>query len=277
MKCCVIYTGLYSTANICLPSHKEYIYDVLEKNNIDYDVNIFVSPTIKIVDNSCEKLMEFVTNHKKKLIEIFDDKNISIEDKDIKKVNFFTYQIERPMEVEDMKSKFYNIIKKEKIKEFFFTKVISDKYMSEDIHTSNGFFKTNFYKRAKIMEEKIDDKNYDFIIHLRPDFLIKKSIDEIIQKVKKLNEDFIFLNWRHDIFYISNKIFCKKLSKESFDKILENENETDITSLKYIIKNGKYPRGLHMEVYSKELYEKLNIKLESIGIGHKWANASDIF
>ena len=273
MKCCVIYTGLYNTASITLESHKKHIFDVLEKNKIDYDVNIFVSPCINL--KSFTK--EVFESKLEKLHKLFEE-NIDLNSLERVEEGYIKncYMIERFMEVEYMKKGFYNIIKQEKIKEFITCNDVSDTILINDgfnlhdeIHSSNGFFKSNFYKRAKIMEEKINDKNYDFIIHLRPDLLITNTINEIIQKVKKLNEDFIFINGRADCMYISNEIICKKLSKENFDKILINEVDTDIKSLKYIIKNGKFPGIFHMEVYTRELYEKLNIKLEPIYIGSK--------
>ena len=53
-----------------------------------------------------------------------------------------------------------------------------------------GFFDSHFYKRSKVVQEGISNESYDFIIQLRPDFLIMKSLDDILDDVLQSDQDF---------------------------------------------------------------------------------------
>ena len=276
-KCLVIYSGLYNTANLCLESQKKYLFDMLDKKNIKYDIYAFIGPSISLKAPG----MEYFEGKEKKLSKVFNE-DITLDL--ITECPPHVWKLlEKSIDEEYIKQQFQKFIGNKNFKKFEFQSENVDSYYNfsncnDTLHTSGcgpfynqlGFFDSHFYKRSKVVQEGISNESYDFIIQLRPDFLIMKSLDDILDDVLQSDQNFAFIEERIDFFYISNEIFCKKLTKETFQSIIENEDENNTDSLKYIIKNSAWPgSGLHMQQYETELYKKLNISKKRIKVGNK--------
>jgi hypothetical protein len=242
MKIAILYNGLFNTFKMCKDSHKEYIFNYLDKNNIDYDVYINITAAILMKTGIREKTFHEKINKLETLFENFDIENDIIREGD--------WQLLRKnLSKDTVKQHFYEIIPREKIKSF---QIDNDKASLTDcIHYFSTFPKTNFFKREKDLKIQINNENYSHFINIRPDFKITQNLD--FDKFFNTQQDYIYISYRIDFLTVSNKMVSDIFTEENINLINNDE------SLINLEKNSIFKNNIHFEICAQEIFEKLNI------------------
>jgi hypothetical protein len=234
MKIAICYSGSYNYFDLCYYSQKKKIFNILKKENIDYDIFASIGESIsfrslKFNDELFKKFHKSISEYKNILpsdeeIDYFFKNSKSIGDN---LTRYFS---------DDQIFNIFNNKFGKKLINYDNSKLITTGF--EWVHNALLYNQTSSPRRNLILKKKIRDyekKNdikYDAILVIRPDIYISSEFNESLKDMitKTIKEDKIYIGYcqkmgikgpRMDYFFLS-----KKLSSEIYtDKFVESKTK----------------------------------------------------
>lgn len=179
-RCAICYFGMTRSSRYVYQSHHKYIFNVLKKNNICFDIFLHTWKT------------------KNKLQKIWDkDIPIKIDDNEYKFLNPNKYKIDS--------------------QEMYLNSIDFSNYFYKDIYNTVGHNKTGEWLPGLVQnhlcalesQKRVLDivnkstKKYDYVMFVRPDVLIKNKIPirRVVSKLKMFPNAIIIPNFAHNEGY----------------------------------------------------------------------------